>query len=55
MGLKEEFEKLVKDADRMLQDSKKLREEADREFENILGSRYHKYMEEKSGKTKKGR
>lgn len=53
MGLKEDFEKLVKDADKMLKDSQKLREEADKEFETILGSRYHKYVEERSGRSKK--
>lgn len=54
MGLKEEFAKLVEDADKMLQDSKKLREEADREFENILGNRYQKYKD-KRDRSKKGR
>ncbi len=38
--LHEEFEKLMRDADKMLAESKKIREEASREFQNILDRRH---------------
>ncbi|MDX2306468.1 MAG: hypothetical protein NW226_26905 [Microscillaceae bacterium] len=50
MGLREEFEKVMKNADQVIKNSQKLREEANKEFEKILGDRYQKYSSDRDRK-----
>ncbi len=47
MELREEFDRVMKNADEVVKNSRKLREQANKEFEKILGERYHKFSSER--------